>query len=100
MASSVSPHKCHLKYHPYSYFSRDPARRVTGIVQDESGNPKLQIVGTWDEKLDFSDISKVIDANAHKFDVKNTKSLWKKVKINLRNSNVTIVSGTFEFSFR
>merc|ERR1712227_271648 len=78
VASSVTPHKCHLKYHPYSYFSRDPARRVTGVVQDESGHPKMQIVGTWDEKLDCSNISKVIDANAHKFEVKNTRSLWKK----------------------
>ena len=79
MASAVTPHKCHLKYHAYSYFSRDPARRVTGMVQDESGIPKLHIVGTWDEQLEVANVVNYQDAS--KFDTANTKLLWKKVAL-------------------
>ena len=79
MQSTVTPHKCHLKYHAYSYFSRDPARRVTGTVTDESGTPKLSIVGTWDEQLEVSKITKVLDGN--KFETEDTKPLWQKVSI-------------------
>ncbi|XP_058877866.1 oxysterol-binding protein 1-like isoform X2 [Acipenser ruthenus] len=46
--------KCHLKFAPYSYFSRDVARKVTGVVTDSSGKAHFILSGTWDEKMDYS----------------------------------------------
>lgn len=44
--------KCNLKFVPYSYFSRDVARKVTGEVTDPSGKVHFALLGTWDEKMD------------------------------------------------
>ncbi|XP_020648004.3 oxysterol-binding protein 1 [Pogona vitticeps] len=44
--------KCILKFVPYSYFSRDVARKVTGEVLDSSGKVHYMLLGTWDEKMD------------------------------------------------
>ncbi|NWY70439.1 OSBP1 protein, partial [Erithacus rubecula] len=44
--------KCILKFVPYSYFSRDVARKVTGEVMDPSGKVHFVLLGTWDEKMD------------------------------------------------
>ncbi|XP_067117472.1 oxysterol-binding protein 1-like isoform X1 [Osmerus mordax] len=46
--------RCHLKFAPYSYFSRDVARKVTGVVTDKDGKAHYVLSGTWDEKLEFS----------------------------------------------
>ncbi|KAM4564350.1 oxysterol-binding protein 1-like isoform 1-T2 [Fundulus diaphanus] len=46
--------RCHLKFAPYSYFSRDVARKVTGVVMDKSGKAHYVLSGTWDEKMEFS----------------------------------------------
>uniref|UniRef100_UPI00398E5C3A oxysterol-binding protein 1-like n=1 Tax=Pristiophorus japonicus TaxID=55135 RepID=UPI00398E5C3A len=46
--------KCHLKFAPYSYFSRDVARKVTGVVTDVVGKAHFILSGTWDEKMDYS----------------------------------------------
>uniref|UniRef100_A0A8C3A8U3 Oxysterol-binding protein n=1 Tax=Cyclopterus lumpus TaxID=8103 RepID=A0A8C3A8U3_CYCLU len=45
---------CHLKFAPYSYFSRDVARKVTGVVMDKDGKAHYVLSGTWDEKMEFS----------------------------------------------
>lgn len=50
--------KCHLKFAPYSYFSRDVARKVTGVVTDSSGNASFILSGTWDEKIDLSRVTR------------------------------------------
>ena len=47
------------------------------MVQDESGLPKLHIVGTWDEQLEVANVVNYQDAS--KFDTANAKLLWKKV---------------------
>ncbi|NXF42337.1 OSBP1 protein, partial [Nyctibius bracteatus] len=44
--------KCNLKFVPYSYFSRDVARKVTGEVTDPTGKVHFVLLGTWDEKMD------------------------------------------------
>ncbi|XP_054827053.1 LOW QUALITY PROTEIN: oxysterol-binding protein 1 [Eublepharis macularius] len=44
--------KCILKFVPYSYFSRDVARKVTGEVLDSLGKVHFVLLGTWDEKMD------------------------------------------------
>ncbi|KAM6972754.1 oxysterol-binding protein 1 [Aplochiton taeniatus] len=46
--------RCHLKFSPYSYFSRDVARKVTGVVTDKEGKAHYVLSGTWDEKMEFS----------------------------------------------
>ncbi|XP_069768890.1 oxysterol-binding protein 1-like isoform X2 [Narcine bancroftii] len=46
--------KCHLKFAPYSYFSRDVARKVTGLVTDSAGKAHFVLSGTWDEKMECS----------------------------------------------
>ncbi|XP_066574630.1 oxysterol-binding protein 1 isoform X5 [Amia ocellicauda] len=46
--------RCHLKFAPYSYFSRDVARKVTGVVMDAAGKAHFVLSGTWDEKMEFS----------------------------------------------
>ncbi|KAM3865253.1 oxysterol-binding protein 1-like [Diretmus argenteus] len=46
--------RCHLKFAPYSYFSRDVARKVTGVVTDKDGKAHYVLSGTWDEKMELS----------------------------------------------
>ncbi|XP_061626528.1 oxysterol-binding protein 1-like isoform X2 [Phyllopteryx taeniolatus] len=48
--------RCHLKFTPYSYFSRDVPRKVTGVVMDKDGKAHYVLSGTWDEKMEFSRI--------------------------------------------
>ena len=77
VASTTSAHKCKLKYHPYSYFSREAPRRVTGLVNNGNGKPVKAVQGTWDESISLYDISKYKDAN--NMDTTNERLLWKKV---------------------
>ncbi|XP_055945892.1 oxysterol-binding protein 1-like [Argiope bruennichi] len=44
--------KCHLRFIPYSYFSREVPRKVTGVVTDHEGNAKFVLQGTWDNKME------------------------------------------------
>ncbi|XP_077574822.1 oxysterol-binding protein 1-like [Stigmatopora nigra] len=48
--------RCHLKFSPYSYFSRDVQRKVTGVVTDAEGKAHYVLSGTWDDKLELSRI--------------------------------------------
>ncbi|KAJ8956395.1 hypothetical protein NQ318_015133 [Aromia moschata] len=49
--------KCHLKYIPYSYFTRDSQRRVKGVVMDDTGSVKWIINGTWDDHVEISPVT-------------------------------------------
>ncbi|XP_010128289.1 PREDICTED: oxysterol-binding protein 2, partial [Chlamydotis macqueenii] len=51
-----SKDKCQLKFTPYSYFSRDVPRKVTGVVSDADGRAHYVMSGTWDEKMECSKI--------------------------------------------
>ncbi|KAM4763835.1 oxysterol-binding protein 2 isoform 2-T2 [Cyanocitta cristata] len=51
-----SKDKCQLKFTPYSYFSRDVPRKVTGVVSDANGKAHYVMSGTWDEKMECSKI--------------------------------------------
>ncbi|KAK2100403.1 hypothetical protein P7K49_021751 [Saguinus oedipus] len=61
--------KCNLKFVPYSYFSRDVARKdfqfsqVTGEVTDPSGKVHFTLLGTWDEKMECFKVQPVIGEN-------------------------------------
>ncbi|XP_058889291.1 oxysterol-binding protein 2-like isoform X5 [Acipenser ruthenus] len=47
---------CQLKFSPYSYFSRDVARKVTGVVTDGEAKAHYILSGTWDDKMEYSKI--------------------------------------------
>uniref|UniRef100_M4AU04 Oxysterol-binding protein n=1 Tax=Xiphophorus maculatus TaxID=8083 RepID=M4AU04_XIPMA len=47
---------CQLKFIPYSYFSRDVPRKVTGVVADSKGQAHYILSGTWDEKMESAKI--------------------------------------------
>ncbi|XP_038151420.1 oxysterol-binding protein 2 isoform X2 [Cyprinodon tularosa] len=47
---------CQLKFSPYSYFSRDVPRKVTGVVADSGGRAHYILSGTWDDKMESAKI--------------------------------------------
>ncbi|CAN7985838.1 unnamed protein product, partial [Ixodes hexagonus] len=49
-----SGHTCHLKFLPYSYFSREPPRKVTGVVTDPEGQALCVLQGSWDTQLEYA----------------------------------------------
>uniref|UniRef100_A0AAV2IW23 Oxysterol-binding protein n=1 Tax=Knipowitschia caucasica TaxID=637954 RepID=A0AAV2IW23_KNICA len=51
---------CRLKFSPYSYFSRDVARKVSGVVEDRENTAHYVLSGTWDDKMESS---KVVDSS-------------------------------------
>ena len=42
---------CKLKYFPYSYFSKDVPRKVTGVVTDAKGQARWVLTGRRDAHL-------------------------------------------------
>ncbi|XP_067136347.1 oxysterol-binding protein 1 isoform X2 [Centruroides vittatus] len=48
----VTGDKCHLRFIPYSYFSRETPRKVTGVVTDKDGVAQWVLQGTWDNKIE------------------------------------------------
>ncbi|XP_014670942.1 PREDICTED: oxysterol-binding protein 1-like [Priapulus caudatus] len=51
---------CHLKYYAYSYFSREPPRKVTGVITDVEGKVRRVLSGHWDDRIEGA---KVLDTN-------------------------------------
>uniref|UniRef100_A0A0K0FNW0 Oxysterol-binding protein n=1 Tax=Strongyloides venezuelensis TaxID=75913 RepID=A0A0K0FNW0_STRVS len=49
---------CILKFHTYSYFSREPPRKVTGFVKDKKGYVHWYISGYWDKYIDIAKVTK------------------------------------------
>uniref|UniRef100_A0A667YT06 Oxysterol-binding protein n=1 Tax=Myripristis murdjan TaxID=586833 RepID=A0A667YT06_9TELE len=47
---------CQLKFSPYSYFSREVPRKVTGVVADSGGQAHYILSGTWDDKIESAKI--------------------------------------------
>ena len=45
-----------VKFHPYSYFSRETPRRVTGGVFAPDGSPKFELQGTWDNSMSCAEV--------------------------------------------
>ncbi|XP_045647332.1 oxysterol-binding protein 2 isoform X4 [Ursus americanus] len=48
--------RCQLKFLPYSYFSKDVARKVTGVVSDSQGKAHYVLSGSWDEQMECAKI--------------------------------------------
>ncbi|KAK0416292.1 hypothetical protein QR680_012401 [Steinernema hermaphroditum] len=50
--------KMTVKFHAYSYFSRDAPRRVSGMVKDCGGKVQWVMRGYWDSHLDIMKVTK------------------------------------------
>lgn len=71
--------KCCLKFVPYSYFSRETPKKVTGYVVDSEGTLKWFITGMWDEKIEACRvISQSIRAGKPVYETGPPKVLWKR----------------------
>ncbi|KAM4808480.1 oxysterol-binding protein 2 [Rhinophrynus dorsalis] len=77
--------KCQMKFSPYSYFSRDIARKVTGVVTDANAKAHYVLSGTWDEKMECAKIVQSSQGNSSAEGKQKTvyqtlppKLLWKK----------------------
>uniref|UniRef100_A0A3B4A1X7 Oxysterol-binding protein n=1 Tax=Periophthalmus magnuspinnatus TaxID=409849 RepID=A0A3B4A1X7_9GOBI len=60
IVNTTSKDTCRLKFSPYSYFSREVPRKVTGVVEDREGTGHYILTGTWDDKMECS---KVVDSS-------------------------------------
>uniref|UniRef100_A0A8C4RHF2 Oxysterol-binding protein n=1 Tax=Erpetoichthys calabaricus TaxID=27687 RepID=A0A8C4RHF2_ERPCA len=76
---------CQLKFTPYSYFSRDIPRKVTGVVTDCDNKAQYILSGTWDEKMECAKIMQSSCGNSTSEGKQKTvyqtlppKLLWKK----------------------
>ncbi|XP_014340658.1 oxysterol-binding protein 1 isoform X2 [Latimeria chalumnae] len=77
--------KCQLKFSPYSYFSRDVPRKVTGVVTDANNKAYYALSGTWDDKIECAKVvqsqrSSTSSENRQKtvYQTLLPKLLWKK----------------------
>ncbi|XP_063849848.1 oxysterol-binding protein 1-like isoform X6 [Scylla paramamosain] len=71
--------KCCLKFVPYSYFSRETPKKVTGYVVDSEGTLKWFITGMWDEKIEACRvISQSLRGGKPVYETSPPKVLWKR----------------------
>ncbi|XP_045136068.1 oxysterol-binding protein 1-like isoform X6 [Portunus trituberculatus] len=71
--------KCCLKFIPYSYFSRETPKKVTGYVVDSEGTLKWFITGMWDEKIEACRvISQSLRGGKPVYETGPPKVLWKR----------------------
>lgn len=70
---------CHLKYSAYSYFSREPPRKVTGVINDVAGETRFVLRGLWD---DYIEGAKVLNTTQNKgkivYETGRHRVLWKR----------------------
>ncbi|XP_040859609.1 oxysterol-binding protein 2 isoform X2 [Ochotona curzoniae] len=74
--------RCQLKFMPYSYFSKEAARKVTGVVSDSQGKAHYVLSGSWDEQMECSKILHSSPSSDGKqktvYQTLPAKLLWKK----------------------
>jgi len=79
ITNHVTGDKCHLKFIPYSYFSRETQRKVTGAVMNRDGGVKWVLSGAWD---DYMEAAKVVNQKLIKghpvFETEANDLLWKR----------------------
>uniref|UniRef100_A0A3P9QDH5 Oxysterol-binding protein n=1 Tax=Poecilia reticulata TaxID=8081 RepID=A0A3P9QDH5_POERE len=82
--NNTTKETCQLKFTPYSYFSRDVPRKVTGVVADGEGQAHYILSGTWDEKMESAKIIQSSEGSGSEGKQKTVyqtlppKLLWKK----------------------
>jgi len=81
ITNHVTGDKCHLKFIPYSYFSRETQRKVTGAVMNRDGAVKWVVGGTWDDYIEASKVVNTLKTNKGTpvFETEPQNSLWKRV---------------------
>lgn len=62
-----------VKFHAYSYFSPDKARKVSGLIKDKEGNPKWVVQGQWDKHVDMAKVTKQEKSN---IETGNLQRIW------------------------
>lgn len=75
--NAAKGYKCHLKYIPYSYFSKDSQRKVKGVVQNPDGEAKWVVSGNWDSKMECAPVLSSTgtgENSVHK--TGNYKTIW------------------------
>jgi hypothetical protein len=65
--------KCQFKFHAYSYFAPDKARKITGVVKDKKGNARRVIQGHWDKSIE---IAKVLRHDKNNLETANYERIW------------------------
>uniref|UniRef100_A0AAZ1X9C9 Oxysterol-binding protein n=1 Tax=Oreochromis aureus TaxID=47969 RepID=A0AAZ1X9C9_OREAU len=60
IVNTTTKDTCRLKFSPYSYFSREVPRKVTGVVEDREGTAHYILSGTWDDKMESA---KIVDSS-------------------------------------
>ncbi|XP_064391969.1 oxysterol-binding protein 1-like isoform X2 [Halichondria panicea] len=63
-----------LKFHAYSYFSREQQRKISGHVQDVDGNVRYVLKGYWDQQFDMA---KVIGGEGKNLETEPCQTLWR-----------------------
>jgi hypothetical protein len=70
---------CHLKYFPYSYFSREPPRKVTGIITDSNNVARYVLNGTWTEQIEGAPVlNPQVVTEQTQLNTGASKILWKR----------------------
>ncbi|XP_036384467.1 oxysterol-binding protein 2-like [Megalops cyprinoides] len=81
IVNHVTKESCRLKFSPYSYFSKDASRKVTGVVTDSENRARFVLSGTWDDKIESAEIVEGSGEASEQRTVYQTeapKLLWKK----------------------
>lgn len=72
--------KCHLKYIPYSYFSREQQRRVKGVIMNRQNEVKWVLRGTWDAKIEISSVLSTNGTSSNQvYKTGAYKTIWNRV---------------------
>lgn len=75
--NSAKGYKCHLKYIPYSYFSKDSQRKVKGVVMDRDSQVKWVINGNWDSKVEIAPVLSTSGSGDNAvYKTGNYKTIW------------------------
>jgi hypothetical protein len=70
---------CHLKYFAYSYFSKDPPRKVTGIITDSNNVARYVLNGTWTEQIEGAPVlNPQVVTEQTQLNTGKSKILWRR----------------------
>ncbi|XP_074602922.1 oxysterol binding protein [Brevipalpus obovatus] len=75
----ITGDRCLLRFSPYSYFSRETPRKVTGSIVNGQGELKWIVQGTWDDKIEASRVTKQQSSkNKLVCEASSAKVIWQK----------------------
>lgn len=70
---------CHLKYFAYSYFSREPPRKVTGIITDSNNVARYVLNGTWTDQIEGAPVlNPQVVTEQTQLNTGKSKILWRR----------------------